>query len=72
LLYADDFVVCFREEADAVRFRIEMEERLNPFGLEIASEKTRILEFGPKARWRAKQRGEKTETFDFLGFTHYW
>lgn len=69
--YADDFVVCFKDEADAVRFRIEMEQRLNRLGLEIAPEKTRILGFGPKARWRAKQRGEKTETFDFLGFTHY-
>ncbi len=69
--YADDFVVCFKDEADAVRFRIEMEQRLNRLGLEIAPEKTRILGFGPKARWRAKQKGEKTETFDFLGFTHY-
>jgi group II intron reverse transcriptase/maturase len=69
--YADDFVVCFREETDAVRFRIEMEERLNQFGLEIAPEKTKILEFGPRARWRAKQTGKKSETFDFLGFTHY-
>ncbi len=69
--YADDFVVCFKQEADAVRFRIEMEERLNQFGLEIAPEKTKILAFGPKSRWEAKQRGEKTETFDFLGFTHY-
>ena len=69
--YADDFVVCFKEEADAKRFRVEMEKRLNQFGLEIAPEKTKILEFGPKARRRAKQRGDKAETFDFLGFTHY-
>ena len=69
--YADDFVVCFKEEADAQRFRVEMEERLNQFGLEIAPEKTKILEFGPKARYRARQRGDKPETFDFLGFTHY-
>jgi hypothetical protein len=48
-----------------------MEERLNQFGLEIAPEKTKILEFGPRARWRAKQTGKKSETFDFLGFTHY-
>ena len=48
-----------------------MEERLNQFGLEIAPEKTKIIEFGPLARVRAKQRGEKAETFDFLGFTHY-
>ena len=32
--YADDFVVCFQTEADAKRFRVEMEERLNQFGLE--------------------------------------
>ncbi len=49
-----------------------MESRLNLFGLEIAPEKTKVLEFGPQARKRAKQRGEgKAETFDFLGFTHY-
>jgi len=69
--YADDFVVCFKQETDARRFRLEMEERLNRFGLEIAPEKTKILEFGPMARPRAKERGGKAETFDFLGFTHY-
>lgn len=69
--YADDFVVCFKHEADARRFRVEMEERLNQFGLEIAPEKTKVLEFGPLAQTRAKQRGNKAETFDFLGFTHY-
>ncbi|HHB75120.1 MAG TPA: DNA polymerase [Desulfobulbus sp.] len=69
--YADDFVVCFKHEADARRFRVELEQRLNQFGLELALEKTKILEFGPQARRRAKQRGEKAETFDFLGFTHY-
>jgi group II intron reverse transcriptase/maturase len=70
--YADDFVVCFQKEADARRFRSEMEERLNQFGLEVAPEKTKILEFGRWAQKRARARGEKkAETFDFLGFTHY-
>ena len=69
--YADDFVVCFQIEADAKRFRIEMEERLNQFGLEIAPEKTQRIEFGVFAIKRAKARGEKAATFDFLGFTHY-
>jgi RNA-directed DNA polymerase len=69
--YADDFVVCFQLEADAKRFRHEMEARLHQFGLEIAPEKTRSLEFGPFAQQRAKARGGKAETFDFLGFTHY-
>jgi RNA-directed DNA polymerase len=69
--YADDFVVCFQTEADAKRFRQAMEERLNQFGLEIAPEKTQSIEFGPFAIKRAKARGEKAATFDFLGFTHY-
>lgn len=69
--YADDYVVCFRHEADAIRFRREMEERLNLFGLAIAPEKTKILAFGPQARQWAKQQGRKAETFDFLGFTHF-
>ncbi len=69
--YADDYVVCFRYETDAVRFRHEMEKRLNQFGLDIAPEKTKVLAFGPQARQWAKQQGRKAETFDFLGFTHY-
>jgi group II intron reverse transcriptase/maturase len=70
--YADDFVVCFKHEADAQRFHREMEQRLKAFGLEVAPEKTKWLEFGPLARKRAKEKGKrKAETFDFLGFTHF-
>jgi group II intron reverse transcriptase/maturase len=69
--YADDFVVCFRHESDAKRFRLELDGRLAKFGLEVAPEKTKVLEFGPLALARAKARGEKPQTFDFLGLTHY-
>jgi len=69
--YADDFVVCFQNETDAQRFRLELEQRLGQFGLEVAPEKTQCLEFGPFARKRAKARGVKASSFDFLGFTHY-
>ncbi len=69
--YADDFVVCFQQEADAKRFRIELEARLAMFGLTLAPEKTQCIEFGPLAVKRAKARGEKAASFDFLGFTHY-
>jgi len=69
--YADDFVVCFRYESDAKRFRTELDGRLAKFGLEVAPEKTKVLEFGPLALPRAKARGEKPQTFDFLGLTHY-
>lgn len=69
--YADDFVVCFQRESDARRFGADLEGRLERFGLEVAAEKTKILEFGPLAELKARARGEKPQTFDFLGLTHY-
>jgi len=69
--YADDFVVCFQRRSDAEQFRMELDGRLGKFGLEVAAEKTKILEFGPLAAVKAKARGEKPQTFDFLGLTHF-
>ncbi len=69
--YADDFVVCFQSENDAIRFRRELDDRLAIFGLEISPEKTKIIEFGPFAIANSKARGGKPATFDFLSFTHY-
>ena len=69
--YADDIVVCFQKESDAMRFRAELEERLGKFGLEVAPEKTKVIEFGPLAEMKAAVRDEKPQTFDFLGLTHY-
>lgn len=70
--YADDFVVCFNCQADAERFRQELVERLAQFNLEVQPSKTKVLAFGPQAVARARQQGKrKSETFDFLGFTHY-
>jgi len=69
--YADDFVVCFQRVGDAKRFREELDGRLGKFGLEVAAEKTKILEFGPLAKLKANARGEKVQTFEFLGLTHY-
>jgi len=69
--YADDFVTCFQQEDDAIRFRQELEARLASFGLELSPEKTKIIKFGPIAGIKAKRNGGKPDTFDFLGFTHY-
>ena len=69
--YADDFVVCFQRKCDAKRFRAELDGRLGKFGLEVAPEKTKIIEFGPLAELKARKRGGKPETFDFLGLTHF-
>src|SRR5437667_1819750 len=69
--YADDFIVGFQPRADAERFLAELRERFTKFGLELHSEKTRLLEFGPFAADVRRRAGKgKPETFDFLGFTH--
>ena len=44
--YADDFVIGFQYRGDAERLQKELEERMQQFGLEMNSEKTRLIEFG--------------------------
>jgi len=69
--YADDMVVGFQNKAEAEKFWEELKERMQKFHLELHPEKTRLLEFGPKAAQNRKQRGQgRPETFTFLGFTH--
>lgn len=64
--YADDFVLCFEREEDARRVMEVLPKRFARYGLTIHPEKTRLARFGrPRGRLRP-------ETFDFLGFTHYW
>jgi group II intron reverse transcriptase/maturase len=70
--YADDFVCCFQYREDASRFHKALRERLAKFKLELAIDKTKIIEFGRFARDNRKAKGlGKPETFSFLGFTHY-
>ncbi len=69
--YADDFTVCFQDKKDAESFLKDLETRLKKFHLELAPEKTKLFEFGALAILKAKARGERVATFDFLGFTHY-
>ena len=66
--YADDFVCMFQHEGEARKFFAELKERLAKFGLEIAEDKSRIIRFGRFARQDSPDG--KSETFDFLGFTH--
>lgn len=69
--YADDAVLGFEHRKDAEAFLEQLRERMRKFGLELHSEKTRLIEFGRFAEDNRKRRGEgKPETFDFLGFTH--
>src|SRR6266498_6121566 len=69
--FADDYIVGFQHRDDAERFLAELRGRLAKFSLELASEKTRLIEFGRFAAERRKAGGlGKPETFGFLGFTH--
>ncbi len=69
--FADDDIVGFERHGDALRFLADLRDRLAKFGLELAPEKTRLIEFGRFAAERREERGlGRPETFQFLGFTH--
>jgi group II intron reverse transcriptase/maturase len=69
--YADDVVMAFQKEQDAVAMRKALAERLAQFALKLHPQKTRVIEFGRFARVNRARRGlANPETFDFLGFTH--
>jgi RNA-directed DNA polymerase len=63
--FADDFVCAFQYEKDAQRFYKALIQRLARFGLEVAEDKTQIIEFSQRKTW------VKTK-FDFLGFEFRW
>jgi RNA-directed DNA polymerase len=69
--FADDFLACFQYKGDAERFLHWLKERVERFGLKLAEDKTRCIEFGRFARDNARKRGWKPKEFTFLGFTHY-
>ena len=64
--YADDFVCCFQNKREAEVFRQRLEERFKKYGLELAEEKTKILEFGRFARKNRERRGENQIALTFL------
>jgi group II intron reverse transcriptase/maturase len=69
--YADDVVVGFEHERDAQRFLADLRERFAKFGLELAEDKTRLVEFGRYAARNRRRRGlGRPETFAFLGLVH--
>lgn len=67
--YADDLVMVFASERDARRVMAVLPKRLEKHGLNIHPEKTRLVAF---RRPYMEQRTSGQESFDFLGFNHYW
>jgi RNA-directed DNA polymerase len=73
--YADDFVMGFACEEDARRVLDVLPKRLGKYGLTIHPDKTRLVRFRPpESRGSDGGLGARSasESFDFLGFTHYW
>lgn len=66
--YADDFLCMFQHENEANAFYEALEARLKKFNLELSKDKSKIIRFGRFAKQHSTNG--KTETFDFLGFTH--
>ncbi|MGH8402817.1 MAG: reverse transcriptase domain-containing protein, partial [Gammaproteobacteria bacterium] len=73
--YADDFVIGFADQKDAHRVMEVLPKRFGKYGLKLHPEKTRLVRFN-KPDDRNKSSGPpgngKPESFDLLGFTHYW
>lgn len=69
--YADDFVIVFAQEHDARRVMAVLPRRLGKFGLNLHPEKTRLIYFRQPSLF-AKPGDSKPETFELLGFKHFW
>lgn len=67
--YADDFVILCKHERDARRVFDVLPKRFARFGLRLHPDKTRVVRF---ERPKGPGDGGKPETFDLLGFTHFW
>src|SRR5713101_1051818 len=76
--YGDDFVIIFEQERDARRVLDVLPKRLAKYGLTLHPEKTQLIDFrrpdrrvsaSPDSNGDARSR---PDTFDLLGFTHYW
>jgi RNA-directed DNA polymerase len=80
--YADDLVIVFEKKHDAERVMEVLPKRMTKYGLTMHPDKTRLIDFrSPNHKERrndrdnpggGSSRGGRSETFDLLGFTHYW
>ena len=68
--FADDFVIGCELEEDARRIMAVLPKRFARYKLTVHPEKTQLIEF--RNPDRCKGSGNEPNTFDFLGFTHYW
>lgn len=67
--FADDAVLAFEHEDDARRVMAVLAKRFGKYGLTLHPEKTRLVDFRRPPGSGGSQRGQ---SFELLGFTHFW
>jgi group II intron reverse transcriptase/maturase len=70
--FADDMVFIFQRREDADRFYKVLPKRLEKYGLQLHADKSSLLKSGSKEAREAEERGERLQTYKFLGFVCYW
>jgi group II intron reverse transcriptase/maturase len=79
--FADDFVIVFQLKYDADRVMTVIPKRFEKYGLTVHPEKTKLIDFRSPNHWERRRDGKSSDdetggtrpqTFDLLGFTHYW
>jgi RNA-directed DNA polymerase len=71
--FADDFVIVFSNRDAALQVMELLTERFSEYGLTVHPDKTRLIDFRhPCHSGRQREDHSKPDTFDLLGFTHYW
>lgn len=68
--FADDFIIGCERENDARRIMAVLAKRFNRFRLTIHPKKSKLIKFSKPPGRKGDRGGD--DTFDFLGFTHYW
>jgi group II intron reverse transcriptase/maturase len=68
--FADDAVLAFEHKQDAERVMAVLPKRFAKYGLELHPEKTKLLCFKPPTG--GYNGTGVSDTFVFLGFTHFW
>jgi len=69
--YADDYVCLVQYKDDATKIREALDNRFNKYKLTLHPDKTRVFSFGRFERGNSQNQNRKSNTFTFLGFTHF-
>ncbi len=70
--FADDAIMAFENIDDAKRALAVLGKRLERFGLTLHPDKTRLVDFRPRATEGTRHPETDGTNFDFLGLTHVW